>query len=117
MTIRPGEDCREGIKRDWFLRQYAMEHGWNGRTNLIRVCAWDACAPTLVANLSTNISRIEALHPNHRRFTQGERLRLQGFPDWWVVLGSLKDANSQTGNAVPPPLMMAAFRQYMADLL
>jgi DNA (cytosine-5)-methyltransferase 1 len=117
MTIPPGGDCRDGIKRDWYLREYAIEHGWNGRTNLIRVCSWDSVAPTVVANPHTNISRVEALHPSRRRFTQGERLKLQGFPDWWVVLGPLEEGNKQTGNAVPPPLMEAAFRQYMADLL
>lgn len=43
-------------------------------------------------------------HWHNRRLRVLEIKRLQGFPDDYVVIGSRRSAQSQIGNAVPPPL-------------
>jgi len=40
--------------------------------------------------------------------------RLQGFPDWFVFLGTLVQQYQQVGNAVPPPLAAAVGRSVLA---
>lgn len=53
------------------------------------------------------------LHPSeHRGLSVREAARLQGFPDDFIFVGSLKSQARQVGNAVPPP--QAA---YVADVV
>lgn len=42
-----------------------------------------------------------------RRFSARELLRLQGFPEWFSIAGSLSVARRQTGNSVPVPNIRA----------
>lgn len=42
-----------------------------------------------------------------RRFSTRELLRLQGFPEWFSIAGSLSDARRLTGNSVPVPIIRA----------
>lgn len=82
---------------------------------------WDEAGFTVVGD-----GRQQALHPEPanfdiknmkegmpvpRRLTVRECLRIQGFPDWFVVYGSLSAQYMQVGNAVPVILSYCLARQ------
>lgn len=48
-----------------------------------------------------------------RRLTPREMLRLQGFPDSFVVMGNDSQIRKQAGNAVPVPLVQAVIEQVL----
>ena len=52
------------------------------------------------------------IHPfEHRGLSVREAARLQSFPDWFVLSGSIGFQQQQVGNAVPPLLAQAVFKQ------
>ena len=54
------------------------------------------------------------IHPvQHRGLSVREAARIQSFPDDFLFKGSLKHIQQQIGNAVPPLLSEALFRQIL----
>ena len=51
-----------------------------------------------------------------RRLTPREMLRLQGFPEWFELLGTYQQIRKQTGNAVPVPVVQAVLKQVIDGL-
>jgi DNA (cytosine-5)-methyltransferase 1 len=51
-----------------------------------------------------------------RRLTEREQLRLQGFPDWFQLVGNYTTARKLTGNAVPVPMIAAVLRLVVESL-
>lgn len=71
-----------------------------GRTGFLRRLDWDAPSPTLVTNPTMPATLLA--HPTELRpLSIQEYLRLQTFPDRFVVCGSLALQYRQIGNAVP----------------
>lgn len=78
-----------------------------GRTGFIRRVAWDAPSPTLLTHPARPATDLG--HPtSDRPLSVQEYLRLQQFPDDYVVAGSVADQYRQLGNAVPVGLGKAA---------
>lgn len=48
-----------------------------------------------------------------RRLTEREMLRLQGFPDWYEIVGSYSTVKKQAGNALPIPCAKAIFSELL----
>lgn len=95
-------DVRRLVKRG-FLRdiegKFELTQTYNGRYRRLR---WDDVSPTV----DTRFGRVDLfVHPQEDRgFTVREAARIQGFPDDFVFLGKSKEAFTQIGNAVPPPM-------------
>ena len=70
-----------------------------------------ACA--LRANASYNYQLVNGV----RRFTPREMLRLQGFPEEFVLCGSYQQMRSQAGNAVPVPVVQAVGNSMLKSIL
>lgn len=68
-----------------------------------KVLSWDR--PSLTVSYG---NREVHIHPNcHRRLSVFEAMRLQGFPDSYVLQGTLSSQITQVSEAVPPPLARA----------
>uniref|UniRef100_A0ACD5XSJ3 Uncharacterized protein n=1 Tax=Avena sativa TaxID=4498 RepID=A0ACD5XSJ3_AVESA len=67
---------------------------------------WDETVPTVVTRAEPHNQII--LHPTQDRvLTVRENARLQGFPDYYRLLGSIKQKYIQVGNAVAVPVARA----------
>ena len=64
--------------------------------------------------LRTGASYNYLLLNGQRRFSARELLRLQGFPEWFSIDGSLSDARRLTGNSVPVPMIRAVAKRLNA---
>ena len=56
-------------------------------------------------------------HWDNRQLTVRERLRLQGFPDDWILEGSLRAQIRMAGNATPPLLAEIVGREILSQVL
>ncbi len=84
-----------------------------GKTGFLRRLAWDKPACTLVT--SPTMPATDICHPEeHRPLSVQEYMRVQQFPDDWVICGSLTDQYKQIGNAVPVGLGEAVGRALLA---
>jgi len=85
---------------------------------LPRVCSrlcWDETSCVVMGFLYPWHKTGGVIHPlQHRIISVREAARLQGFPDWFVFLGTLVQQYQQVGNAVPPPLAAAVGRSVLA---
>lgn len=71
-----------------------------GKTGFFRRLSWDAPAPTITGRANRKGSAL--CHPEAvRPLSVRECARLQGFPDDWVITGSMNRQYLQIGNAVP----------------
>jgi DNA (cytosine-5)-methyltransferase 1 len=71
---------------------------------------WNGQCPTITAGFDS-FTRGRYGHPDqHRSLTLREGARPQGFPDKFRFYGTRHDVRLQIGNAVPPPLALAAGR-------
>jgi len=62
-----------------------------------------------------NFRKNMLVHPwKNRGLSVREAARLQSFPDWFRFVGSIGFQQQQVGNAVPPLLAKAVFRQILA---
>ncbi len=74
-----------------------------GKTGFFRRLSWDSQAPTLTGRANRKGSAI--CHPEQvRPLSVRECARVQGFPDDWVLTGSMSSQYLQIGNAVPTHL-------------
>ena len=98
--IPPGgnwRDLPEEIKAEALGGAYKS---WGGRTGFLRRLSWDKPSPTL--NTHPDHKATSLCHPDDLRpLSVSEYARIQGFPDDWVVEGSLRSKYRQLGNAVP----------------
>lgn len=98
--------CDGGISRESF-RSFSDSYGR---------MFWDRPAPTITTKC-ISFSNGRFGHPEYNRaITVREAALLQGFPEDFVFMGSLKQTARQVGNAVPPPLAMAVGRQILHSL-
>ena len=73
---------------------------WGGRTGFLRRLSWDRPCPTL--NTDPDHKATALCHPDELRpLNVLEYARVQGFPDGWDVVGTVRSKYRQLGNAVP----------------
>lgn len=71
-----------------------------GKTGFFRRLAWDKPSPTLVTHPA--MPATDLCHPTENRpLSIQEYKRIQQFPDYWKLAGTLIDQYRQVGNAVP----------------
>jgi DNA (cytosine-5)-methyltransferase 1 len=86
-----------------------------GKTGFYRRLAWDKPSCTLVT--SPTMPATDICHPDEPRpLSIQEYMRIQQFPDDWIVCGSLTDQYRQIGNAVPVGLGEAVGTAILADM-
>lgn len=69
------------------------------RTSMLKPC------PTITATSAT-IGAAGPCHPTEpRKFTVRELVRLCGFPDDFILTGTIEQQSERLGRAVPPPMM------------
>lgn len=86
-----------------------------GKTGFYRRLRFDRPSPTLVTHPA--MPATDLCHPTENRpLSIEEYKRIQGFPDEWIVCGSILDIYKQIGNAVPIPLGRAVGRAIAADM-
>lgn len=89
-----------------------LRTNWS-RGRSFRVLNWDAPSWTVAYG-----HREVHVHPDgHRRLSVFEAMRLQGFPDTYILEGTLSDQIRLVGDAVPPPMAHAlatALSKYLA---
>lgn len=101
----PAELQQEALGKSYF--------SGGGKTGFLRRLAWDKPSPTLVTHPAMPATDLG--HPEEDRpLSIQEYKRLQGFPDSWIVAGSLTDQYRQIGNAVPISLGIAIGRLLLA---
>jgi DNA (cytosine-5)-methyltransferase 1 len=89
-------------KSQKFTRSGALLQGKSSNRSF-KVLSWEK--PSLTVSYG---NREVHIHPNcHRRLSVFEAMRLQGFPDCYVLDGSLSSQITQVSEAVPPPLARA----------
>ena len=77
--------------------------GGGGKTGFFRRLDWEGQSPTITGK--PNRKGAAMCHPSvSRPLSVHECARLQGFPDDWVIEGSIADRYTQIGNAVPVAL-------------
>lgn len=88
--------------RSWKFRDPSYHFsGRKGRS--FRVLQWDAPSQTVAYG-----HREVHIHPGgRRRLSVYEAMLLQGFPEWYVIEGTLSAQIRQVADAVPPPLAAA----------
>ena len=86
-----------------------------GKTGFMRRLSWDAPSPTLTTK--ANRKGTALCHPTETRpLSIMEYKRIQGFPDDWIVTGSMSQQYQQIGNAVPVPLGRALGNKVLETL-
>lgn len=74
-----------------------------GKTGFFRRLSWDLPAPTITGAANRKASAL--CHPSQTRpLSVRECARIQGFPDDWIITGSMAAQYKQIGNAVPVAL-------------
>lgn len=74
-----------------------------GKTGFFRRLAWNLPSPTITGAANRKASAL--CHPTQTRpLSTRECARIQGFPDDWVITGSMAAQYRQIGNAVPVQL-------------
>jgi DNA (cytosine-5)-methyltransferase 1 len=90
-TMRPKSD-----------RFSQLPSAWRA-TRSFRLTKWDAPSPTIAFG-----HREIHVHPScTRRLSIYEAMLLQGFPNAFILKGTLSDQVEQISNAVPPPLALS----------
>jgi len=99
------------------MRKEAMGKSYGlpgGKTGFYRRLSFSKPAPTLVTH--PTMPATDLIHPIlDRPLSVEEYARVQGFPDDWVIEGSLLDKYKQIGNAVPVALAQAIGERIRAD--
>jgi len=80
-----------------------------------RRLSWDEPSPCLTAHLAKDC--YSHIHPSQARtISVREAARLQGFPDWYQLEGSMGDRYRLVGNAVSPLVSYAIARSLLESL-
>lgn len=86
-----------------------------GKTGFFRRLSYDKPSPTLVTN--PIMPATDLIHPTELRpLSVQEYARIQGFPDDWIIKGSILEQYKQLGNAVPVKLAEAIGRTILNDI-
>lgn len=81
-------------------KKFLQPELFDNKNRSFRVIAWDKPSPTVAYG-----NREIHVHPNKkRRLSIYESLLLQGFPECFVLKGTLSEQVTQVSNAVPPPM-------------
>jgi DNA (cytosine-5)-methyltransferase 1 len=111
--LKEGQNWRDLPKE---IQQEALGKSFfsgGGKTGFLRRLAWDEPSPTLVTHPA--MPATDLCHPEEDRpLSVQEYKRLQGFPAYWKVVGSLTDQYRQIGNAVPIRLGLAIGKLLLA---
>jgi DNA (cytosine-5)-methyltransferase 1 len=111
--LKEGQNWRDLPKE---LQQEALGNSFfsgGGKTGFLRRIAWDKPSPTLVTHPA--MPATDLAHPEENRpLSVQEYKRLQGFPDWWKVVGTVTEQYRQIGNAVPTRLGFAIGKLLLA---
>jgi DNA (cytosine-5)-methyltransferase 1 len=99
--LKPGQYWKhlpnEEIKKEALGKSY---FSGGGKTGFLRRISWDSPAPTLVTHPA--MPATDLCHPcEDRPLSVEEYMRIQQFPDDWIIEGSLLNKYKQLGNAVP----------------
>jgi DNA (cytosine-5)-methyltransferase 1 len=90
----------------------------SGYPNIYGRLRSDEPSDTITGNCGCISAPGRFIHPfDNRAISVREAMRLQSFPDRWVVFGSQNKKYKQVGNAVPPILAEALGKQIIAELL
>lgn len=101
----------DSLQREAMGKSYGLP---GGKTGFYRRLSFSKPAPTLVTH--PTMPATDLIHPiEDRPLSVEEYARIQGFPDNWVIEGSLLDKYKQIGNAVPVPLAKAIGDRIIAD--
>lgn len=113
--LKPGQYWRDLPAE---LQQEALGASYfagGGKTGFFRRLAWDKPSPTLVTHPA--MPATDLAHPEEDRpLSIEEYMRIQEFPDNWIIAGSLLDQYRQVGNAVPCSLGQAIARMLLTHL-
>ena len=113
--IPPGGNWRDLCEEDQRKALGKSFASGGGKTGFMRRLSWDRPAPTLTTKANrkgTALCHPEILRP----LSVLEYMRIQGFPDSWVVSGAMNQKYQQIGNAVPVPLGKALGSHVLATL-
>lgn len=104
-ALKPGQDWRDlphELLPPGMQRALRKDH-----TRRYRRMTWDG-VPRAVITRFRDPKSGEYTHPDqHRTISIREAARIQSFPDWFRLQGSLSDQYDQVGNAVPPLMARA----------
>jgi len=96
------------VDKGFIDEKYRLTSGYKNTYG--RLTASKPCT-TITHNMSTP-SSLRCIHyDQNRSLTPREGARIQSFPDWIQFHGNLSDVKSQVGNAVPPLLAIALYKQ------
>lgn len=87
-----------------------------GKTGFLRKLCSEKPSPTILASMEQKLAEFCAPEKTPRRLTVRECMRIQGFPDWFVLYGSLSAQYMQVGNAVPVVLAYCLAKQLAETL-
>jgi len=111
--LKEGQNWRHLPKE---LQQEALGNSFfagGGKTGFLRRLSWDKPAPTLVTH--PTMPATDLAHPERDRpLSVQEYRRIQEFPDFLKLAGSIIDQYRQIGNAVPTSLGEAIGRTLLA---
>jgi len=111
--LREGQNWRHLPKE---LQQEALGNSFfagGGKTGFLRRLSWNKPAPTLVTHPA--MPATDLAHPEEDRpLSIQEYRRIQEFPDWLKLAGSITNQYRQIGNAVPVSLGEAIGRTLLA---
>ncbi|MFA6000872.1 MAG: DNA cytosine methyltransferase [Thermoleophilia bacterium] len=98
--LKEGQNWRslpEELQKLALVKSY---YAGGGKTGFLRRLSWDKPSPTLVTHPA--MPATDLAHPEENRpLSIEEYKRIQEFPDYWQLAGSLTEQYKQVGNAVP----------------
>lgn len=108
--VHPNHWCMAPKSRK-FTEPGALSPSRNGQRSF-KTLSWNK--PSLTVAFG---NREVHIHPKcHRRLSVFEAMRLQGFPDNYVLVGTLSAQITQVSEAVPPPMARAVARRIRCAL-
>jgi DNA (cytosine-5)-methyltransferase 1 len=115
-NVKQGEgrfDFNQLIDEGIIDEEYRLTSGYKNTYG--RLIGKNPCT-TITHNMSTP-SSLRCIHySQNRALTPREGARIQSFPDWFQFYGPLTEVKSQVGNAVPPLLAIALYKQVATTL-
>jgi len=98
--LKPGENWRSlpiNLQKQAMGKSY---YSGGGKTGFLRRLSWDKPSPTVVTHPA--MPATDLAHPEEDRpLSVQEYMRIQEFPDDWIISGPVIQQYKQIGNAVP----------------